>query len=69
MWVGRVGEGGKVTKVKAINQFCHKLPFIDYLSLPNPKFLNIIQGGDHLDPAICVIIIIKILRVVLLLSV
>ncbi len=31
MWVGRVGEGGKVTKVKAINQFCHKLPSIDYL--------------------------------------
>ncbi len=28
MWVGRVGEGGKVTKVKAINRFCHKLPYI-----------------------------------------
>ncbi len=24
------------------------------ISIPtNPKFLNIIQGGDHLDPAIC----------------
>ncbi len=22
------------------------------MSLPNPKFLNIIQGGDHLNPAI-----------------
>ncbi len=22
-------------------------------SLPNPKFLNIIQGGDHLDLVIC----------------
>ncbi len=30
MWVGRVGEGGKVTKVKAINQFLHKMPDIDY---------------------------------------
>ncbi len=27
---GPRGGGGKVTKVKAINQFCHKLPYIDY---------------------------------------
>ncbi len=30
-----------------------KIKWVKHKYLPNPKFLNIIQGGDHLDPAIC----------------
>ncbi len=39
-----MGEGGKVTKVKAINQFCHKLPDIDYSHYNNS--IHYISGSQ-----------------------